>query len=87
MELAEGGKKSQRRGEKRKKKTEKKALKKTELAKLYFKVGWHIRGTNSYSSAFLRDRPIYARTAASKKSILFKAEQCETKHPPPCSEA
>lgn len=78
------GQKSQR--EKEKKKKEKKSLKKTELAKLYFKVGWHIRGTSSYSCAFfLRD--IYARTAASKKSILFKDERSETKHSPPCSEA
>lgn len=55
-ELAEGGKKNKKAkggGEKKKK-----ALKKTELAKLYFKVGWHIRGTSSYTSAFLRD--IYA---------------------------
>ena len=52
-----------RRGHKKKKKKKakgggekkKKALKKTELAKLYFKVGWHIRGTSGYSSAFLRD--------------------------------
>lgn len=56
-------------GKKRKERKEKKALKKTELAKLYFKVGWHIRGTSSYSSAFLRD--IYARTAA----FCLKPEQ------------
>lgn len=83
-ELAEGGKKNKKAkggGEKKKK-----ALKKTELAKLYFKVGWHIRGTSSYSSAFLRGY-ICARSAASKKSILFKAEQTETKHSPPCSQA
>lgn len=34
------------------------ALRRTELAKLHLKVGWHIRGTSSYSSDFLRD--IYA---------------------------
>lgn len=75
LELAEGARKKKRKakggGKKRKERKEKKALKKTELAKLYFKVGWHIRGTSSYSSAFLRD--IYARTAACRKSILFKA--------------
>lgn len=47
--LAQGRKKVQR------KRGKKAALKKTELAKLCFKVGWHIRDTSSYSSAFLRD--------------------------------
>lgn len=31
------------------------SLKGTELSKLHFKVGWHIRGTSSSSSDFLRD--------------------------------
>lgn len=52
MELAEGGKKVKEKKNRRKK--EKKSLKKTELAKLYFKVGWHIRGTSSYSGAFFK---------------------------------
>lgn len=55
LELAEGGKKKSQRREREEGGSEKKALKKTELAKLYFKVGWHIRGMSSYSSAFLRD--------------------------------
>lgn len=58
LKLAEGGK-NEPKGGRVGGGEEKKVLKKTELAKLYFKVGWHIRGTSSYSSAFLRD--IYAR--------------------------
>ena len=60
------------------KKKEKKALKKTELAKLCFKVGWHIRGTGGYSSAFFRDALDTLKLQHPKRSILFKVERDQT---------